>query len=304
MAASVRVNSVLSKVLKSFFSSHARLVSTGPHQTSSTAEALRDHYTSFGYQKVAEHEKTEKVREVFDSVADNYDLMNDVMSAGIHRLWKDRLISVLGPLPGMQLIDVAGGTGDVSIRFLNAARYQELQAESSFPPESEGSAREVARAHVVDINREMLSAGKRSKGHIYPDISWTQGDAENLPFGDNLFDAYTISFGIRNVTHIDRVLSEAHRVLKPGGRFLCLEFSRVENPLLRSVYDSYSFQVIPVMGLLLARDWKSYQYLVESIRKFPSQEIFKDMIEAAGFKEVTFENLLGGVAAIHSGFKL
>ncbi|CAN7976638.1 unnamed protein product, partial [Ixodes persulcatus] len=175
MAASVRVNSVLSKVLKSFFTSHARLVSTGPHQTSSTAEALRDHYTNFGYKKVAEHEKTEKgnlilcaVREVFDSVADNYDLMNDVMSAGIHRLWKDRLISVLGPLPGMQLIDVAGGTGDVSIRFLNAARYQELQAESSFPPESEGSAREVARAHVVDINREMLSAGKRSKGHIYP----------------------------------------------------------------------------------------------------------------------------------------
>ncbi|CAN7987624.1 unnamed protein product [Ixodes pacificus] len=148
------------------------------------------------------------LREVFDSVADKYDLMNDVMSAGIHRLWKDRLISVLGPLPGMQLIDVAGGTGDVSIRFLNAARYQELQAESSFPPESEGSVREVARAHVVDINREMLSAGKRSKGHIYPgdgNISWTQGDAENLPFGDNLFDAYTISFGIRNVTHIDRV---------------------------------------------------------------------------------------------------
>ncbi|KAH8039441.1 hypothetical protein HPB51_007319 [Rhipicephalus microplus] len=136
------------------------------------------------------------------------------------------------------------------------------------------------------------------------DISWTQGDAEELPFGDSQFDAYTIAFGIRNVTHIDKVLSEAYRVLKPGGRFLCLEFSHVKNPLLRSIYDNYSFQVIPVMGLLLARDWKSYQYLVESIRKFPCQDLFKEMIQAAGFKEVTYENLMNGVAAIHSGFKI
>lgn len=228
--------------------------------------------------------------------------MNDAMSAGIHRLWKDRLISVLGPLPGMQLIDVAGGTGDISTRFIQAVRYQELQVNGMDIADSMSVER--ARAHVVDINREMLEAGKRRNDLLYPDISWTQGDAEELPFGDNQFDAYTIAFGIRNVTHIDMALSEAYRVLKPGGRFLCLEFSRVENPLLRSFYDSYSFQVIPVMGLLLARDWKSYQYLVESIRKFPCQELFKDMIQAAGFKEVTYENLMNGVAAIHSGFKL
>ncbi|CAN7937251.1 unnamed protein product, partial [Ixodes hexagonus] len=158
------------------------------------------------------------VREVFSSVADSYDLMNDVMSAGIHRIWKDRLISLLGPLPGMQLIDVAGGTGDISIRFLNAVRYQALQAEGASSLESEGGTREVARAHVVDINREMLVAGRRSKGHLYPDISWTQGDAENLPFGDGLFDAYTIGFGVRNVTHIDRV----------SVRGILLPFARVQ----------------------------------------------------------------------------
>ncbi|XP_077509030.1 ubiquinone biosynthesis protein COQ3, mitochondrial [Amblyomma americanum] len=279
-----------------------RSVSGGPQSFPHTEDVLREHNTSFGYEKVSEDEKAEKVRQVFSRVAEKYDLMNDAMSAGIHRLWKDRLISVLGPLPGMQLIDVAGGTGDISTRFIQAVRYQELQVNGMDIADSMSVER--ARAHVVDINREMLEAGKRRNNLLYPDISWTQGDAEELPFGDNQFDAYTIAFGIRNVTHIDMALSEAYRVLKPGGRFLCLEFSRVENPLLRSFYDSYSFQVIPVMGLLLARDWKSYQYLVESIRKFPCQELFKDMIQAAGFKEVTYENLMNGVAAIHSGFKL
>lgn len=282
-----------------------RCASGGPQSSPQTEEALRDHNTNFGYEKVSEHEKAEKVREVFSRVAEKYDLMNDAMSAGIHRLWKDRLISVLGPLPGMQLIDVAGGTGDVSTRFIQAVRYQELQANDNSDVDlTGGSSSQRAHAYVVDINREMLEAGKRRNDLLYPDISWTQGDAEQLPFGDGHFDAYTIAFGIRNVTHIDRVLSEAHRVLKPGGRFLCLEFSRVENPLLRSIYDNYSFQVIPVMGLLLARDWKSYQYLVESIRKFPCQELFKEMIQAAGFRAVTYENLMNGVAAIHSGFKL
>uniref|UniRef100_G3MS22 2-methoxy-6-polyprenyl-1,4-benzoquinol methylase, mitochondrial n=1 Tax=Amblyomma maculatum TaxID=34609 RepID=G3MS22_AMBMU len=279
-----------------------RSVNGGPQSFPHTEDALRDHNTNFGYEKVSEDEKAEKVRQVFSRVAEKYDLMNDAMSAGIHRLWKDRLISVLGPLPGMQLVDVAGGTGDISTRFIQAVRYQELQANDM--DIADGMCVDRARAHVVDINREMLEAGKRRNDLLYPDISWTQGDAEELPFGDSQFDAYTIAFGIRNVTHIDKVLSEAYRVLKPGGRFLCLEFSQVENPLLRSFYDSYSFQVIPVMGLLLARDWKSYQYLVESIRKFPCQELFKDMIQAAGFKEVTYENLMNGVAAIHSGFKL
>ncbi|XP_064461256.1 2-methoxy-6-polyprenyl-1,4-benzoquinol methylase, mitochondrial-like isoform X2 [Ornithodoros turicata] len=243
-----------------------------------------------------------KIRHVFSNVAEKYDLMNDAMSCGVHRLWKDRLISVLGPLPGMQLIDVAGGTGDISLRFLQAIRYQELKRESSYIDE-EHSARPTS-AHVVDINREMLSAGKRSRGHLYPELSWTHADAECLPFPDNSFDVYTIGFGIRNVTHIDKVLSEARRVLRPGGRFLCLEFSHVGNPLLRSLYDTYSFQVIPALGMLLARDWHSYQYLVESIRKFPKQDLFSGMIMDAGFKNVSYENLMGGIAAIHSGFKI
>ncbi|XP_050045574.1 2-methoxy-6-polyprenyl-1,4-benzoquinol methylase, mitochondrial [Dermacentor andersoni] len=290
---------------RSSFVAFVRYVSGGPQSSLQTEEALRDHNTNFGYEKVSEHEKAEKVREVFSRVAEKYDLMNDAMSAGIHRLWKDRLISVLGPLPGMQLIDVAGGTGDISTRFIQAVRYQELQANDNTDADlADGSSSQRAHAYVVDINREMLEAGKRRNDLLYPDISWSQGDAEQLPFGDGHFDAYTIAFGIRNVTHIDKVLSEAYRVLKPGGRFLCLEFSQVENPLLRSIYDNYSFQVIPVMGLLLARDWKSYQYLVESIRKFPCQELFKEMIQAAGFREVTYENLMNGVAAIHSGFKL
>lgn len=284
------------------FVASVRRVSSGAQSSPLTEEALRDHNTNFGYEKVSEFEKAEKVRQVFSRVAEKYDLMNDAMSAGIHRLWKDRLISVLGPLPGMKLIDVAGGTGDISTRFIQAVRYQELQAHDT--DLGDGSSSQRAHAYVVDINREMLEAGKRRNHLLYPDISWTQGDAEELPFGDGQFDAYTIAFGIRNVTHIDKVLSEAYRVLKPGGRFLCLEFSHVENSLLRSIYDNYSFQVIPVMGLLLARDWKSYQYLVESIRKFPCQELFKEMIQAAGFREVTYENLMNGVAAIHSGFKL
>lgn len=305
MAASCRLHFGAIAVGKRCFAASRRFLNGGPQSYPQTEEALKEHNTSFGFEKVSENEKAEKVREVFSRVAEKYDLMNDAMSAGIHRLWKDKLISVLGPLPGMQLIDVAGGTGDVSTRFIQAVRYQELQGEDRVDTDLHGGALEGrARAHVVDINREMLEAGKRRNGLLYPDISWTQGDAEELPFGSSQFDAYTIAFGIRNVTHIDRVLSEAYRVLKPGGRFLCLEFSQVENQLLRSFYDSYSFQVIPVMGLLLARDWKSYQYLVESIRKFPNQELFADMIEAPGFKEVTYENLLGGVAAIHSGFKL
>ncbi|KAL1417217.1 hypothetical protein MTO96_027097 [Rhipicephalus appendiculatus] len=277
MATSCRLRFVASRFVghKSSFVASVRSVSGGPQSSPQTEEALRDHNTNFGYEKVSEHEKAEKVRQVFSRVAEKYDLMNDAMSAGIHRIWKDRLISVLGPLPGMQLVDVAGGTGDISTRFIQATSTEKCWK----------------LANDAMISSILIYRGLR-------------GDAEELPFGDGQFDAYTIAFGIRNVTHIDKVLSEAYRVLKPGGRFLCLEFSRVKNPLLRSIYDNYSFQVIPVMGLLLARDWKSYQYLVESIRKFPCQELFKEMIQAAGFKEVTYENLMNGVAAIHSGFKL
>lgn len=159
---------------------------------------------------------------------------------------------------------------------------------------------------ICDINKEMLKVGKQkatAQGHK-AGLAWVLGDAEELPFDDDKFDVYTIAFGIRNVTHIDRALQEAHRVLKPGGRFLCLEFSQVNNPLLSRIYDLYSFQVIPVLGEVIAGDWKSYQYLVESIRRFPSQEEFKEMIEDAGFQKVTYESLTSGIVAIHSGFKL
>uniref|UniRef100_A0A8D1EWV3 2-methoxy-6-polyprenyl-1,4-benzoquinol methylase, mitochondrial n=2 Tax=Sus scrofa TaxID=9823 RepID=A0A8D1EWV3_PIG len=202
--------------------------------------------THFGFETVSEEEKGGKVYQVFESVAKKYDVMNDMMSLGIHRLWKDLLLWKMHPFPGTQLLDVAGGTG----------------------------------------------------------LDWVLGDAEELPFDDDKFDVYTIAFGIRNVTHIDRALQEAHRVLKPGGRFLCLEFSQVNNPLVSRLYDVYSFQVIPVLGEVIAGDWKSYQYLVESIRQFPSQEEFKEMIEDAGFQKVTYENLTSGIVAIHSGFKL
>uniref|UniRef100_A0A8D2I0W2 2-methoxy-6-polyprenyl-1,4-benzoquinol methylase, mitochondrial n=1 Tax=Urocitellus parryii TaxID=9999 RepID=A0A8D2I0W2_UROPR len=202
--------------------------------------------THFGFETVSEEEKGGKVYQVFESVAKKYDVMNDMMSLGIHRVWKDLLLRKMHPLPGTQLLDVAGGTG----------------------------------------------------------LAWVLGDAEELPFDDDKFDVYTIAFGIRNVTHIDQALQEAHRVLKPGGRFLCLEFSQVNNPLISRLYDLYSFQVIPVLGEVVAGDWKSYQYLVESIRKFPSQEEFKEMIEDAGFQKVTYESLTSGIVAIHSGFKL
>ncbi|CAO2629214.1 2-methoxy-6-polyprenyl-1,4-benzoquinol methylase, mitochondrial [Lemmus lemmus] len=211
--------------------------------------------------------------------------MNDMMSLGIHRAWKDLLIRKMHPLPGTQLLDVAGGTGNTLLGVLGKAEYPVCW--------------------VCDINREMLKVGKQKavdQGHTA--VAWVLGDAEELPFDDDKFDVYTIAFGIRNVTHIDRALQEAHRVLKPGGRFLCLEFSQVNDPLISRLYDLYSFQVIPVIGEVIAGDWKSYQYLVESIRKFPNQEEFKEMIEDAGFQKVTYESLTAGIVAIHSGFKL
>ncbi|KAM9743380.1 2-methoxy-6-polyprenyl-1,4-benzoquinol methylase, mitochondrial [Menidia menidia] len=285
------------------------------------SDAKDDRNTHFGFETLPEEEKAKRVYKVFENVAEKYDVMNDAMSLGIHRLWKDMLLHVMHPQPGTRLLDVAGGTGDIAFRFLDyvssqqerqrrrAARssqtpsWSEISDRYKYPPED--PPRE-ALAVVCDINKEMLSMGKKkadSRG-CTSGLSWVVGDAEELPFDDDLFDIYTIAFGIRNVTHIDQALQEAHRVLKPGGRFMCLEFSKVTNPVLASLYDAYSFQVIPVLGEVIAGDWKSYQYLVESIRKFPNQEEFKGMIEDAGFCCVQYYNLTAGVVALHSGFKL
>ncbi|XP_020863630.1 2-methoxy-6-polyprenyl-1,4-benzoquinol methylase, mitochondrial [Phascolarctos cinereus] len=277
-------------------------------------------HTHFGFETVSEEEKGGKVYQVFESVAEKYDVMNDSMSLGLHRVWKDLLLQKMHPFSGTKLLDVAGGTGDIAFRFLNYIKAQnqrqqqrELKSHQNLSWEEIGkwyqnSRSPLGESHVVicDINKEMLKVGKKKAqtlGHKRG-LAWVVGDAEELPFDDDKFDVYTIAFGIRNVTHIDRALQEAYRVLKPGGRFLCLEFSQVSNPIISRLYDLYSFQVIPVMGEVIAGDWKSYQYLVESIRRFPPQEEFKEMIEDAGFQKVTYESLTSGIVAIHSGFKL
>lgn len=280
-----------------------------------------DRSTHFGFETVPEEEKAKKVYQVFENVAEKYDVMNDAMSFGIHRLWKDFLLHVMHPQPGTRLLDVAGGTGDIAFRFLEYTKSQEerlrrREARAMQTPSwqdisanysnEQGAETINSKAVVCDINKEMLTVGKQradSMG-ITSGLSWVVGDAEELPFDDNQFDIYTIAFGIRNVTHIEQALQEAQRVLKPGGRFMCLEFSKVSNPILSRLYDAYSFQVIPVLGEVIAGDWKSYQYLVESIRKFPDQEEFKAMIEDAGFYCVRYYNVTNGVVALHSGFKL
>ena len=246
--------------------------------------------TSFGFKTVEEDQRQGLVNEVFSSVAENYDLMNDLMSGGMHRLWKEAFINWLAPPQTSQPyhhLDVAGGTGDIAMRLLAAANSE-------------------ANSVICDISGEMLRVGeKRAHEKGYADrLSFVQGNAEFLPFPDNSFDVYTIAFGIRNVTHIDIALKEARRVLKRGGRFMCLEFSKVEVPLLDKVYDLFSFNVIPHLGQLTSGDRDSYQYLVESIRKFPPQDEFVTMIEQAGFEQVKYRNLSGGIAAMHSGWKL
>ncbi|KAA3471600.1 2-methoxy-6-polyprenyl-1,4-benzoquinol methylase, mitochondrial isoform X2 [Gossypium australe] len=305
-----------------------------------------------GFKEVREDEKSQMVGKVFSNVASNYDLMNDFMSGGLHRLWKDRLdfvcifvliisflssrcflyftcsaqfirlVSKLSPFPGMKHLDVAGGTGrlsllnevyvknaecagDVAFRILesvNSIKRRALQDPLN------DDLQEETRIHVCDINPNMLDVGKNralEKG-LGEDKSlvWVQGDAEALSFEDNSMDGYTIAFGIRNVTHIEKVLSEAYRVLKRGGRFLCLELSHVDIPVFKELYDFYSFSVIPRLGEIVAGDRESYQYLVESIRRFPPQEKFALMIADAGFQKVEYENLVGGVVAIHSGLKI
>jgi demethylmenaquinone methyltransferase/2-methoxy-6-polyprenyl-1,4-benzoquinol methylase len=245
-----------------------------------------DQTTHFGFQTVGEAEKAGMVHGVFTRVASKYDIMNDLMSGGVHRLWKDAMMDWLAPRPGQRLLDVAGGTGDVAFRFLKRAP--------------------TATATVLDMTESMLVEGrKRAEADRMADrLDWVVGDAMALPFADNTFDVYTISFGIRNVTRIPDALTEAFRVLRPGGRLMVLEFSQIPNEGLQWLYDRYSFNVIPVMGQVVAGDRDSYQYLVESIRKFPDQETFAGMIRAAGFDQVKYRNLTMGVAALHSGWKL
>ena len=245
--------------------------------------------THFGFETVATAEKSGRVRAVFDSVAPKYDIMNDLMSAGLHRVWKSAFVDWLSPpkRAGWKALDVAGGTGDIAFRIFEAS----------------GGNADVT---VLDINSSMLEVGqdRAIKKGMGERISFVEANAEELPFPDQTFDAYTIAFGIRNVPRIDVALSEAFRVLKPGGRFLCLEFSDVDLPILDRVYDAWSFNAIPAIGKAVTGDGESYRYLVESIRKFPDQENFAAMIRKAGFARVSFRNYTGGIAAAHSGWKL
>ena len=238
---------------------------------------------SFGYETVAPEEKTRRVGAVFSNVAAKYDIMNDAMSAGLHRLWKDTFVRRVKPQPGEAILDMAGGTGDIAFRM-----------------EAQG-----ATVTVSDINQDMLDVGiERAMDRGIDTLVWSRQNAEELTFEPRVFDAYTIAFGIRNVTHIDKALAEAHRVLKYGGRFYCLEFSTTEWPGFKEAYDVYSHKLVPQLGKLIAGDADSYRYLIESIRKFPPMPEFEKMIRAAGFVNTRVEPILGGLVAIHSGWKI
>jgi demethylmenaquinone methyltransferase / 2-methoxy-6-polyprenyl-1,4-benzoquinol methylase len=246
---------------------------------------------SFGFQDVDPADKPGLVRGVFDRVASRYDLMNDLMSAGVHRIWKDMVAARLNPRPGEVIIDCAGGTGDMAMRFAKLARKAQLRGGG-----------EDARIFVVDYNAQMVAAGRQRAGA--PEIAWAVGDAQRLPLPDASADAYVIAFGIRNVTDISAALREARRVLRPGGRFLCLEFSKPVTEPLRAAYDAYSFNLIPTVGQWVAGDREAYQYLVESIRRFPDQARFAQLMREAGFDQVGWTNFTGGVAALHHGWAL
>tara|TARA_R110002096_G_scaffold316667_1_gene511150 strand:+ start:119 stop:901 length:783 start_codon:yes stop_codon:yes gene_type:complete len=256
------------------------------NETEAPAASGEETTTHFGFQTVNETDKAGMVKGVFNSVADKYDIMNDVMSVGIHRIWKNSLIDSLNPRKGMQLLDVAGGTGDIAFRFLDAA------------PDG--------HAIVCDINAEMLRVGKdRATEQGYSEgTEFVCGDAMKLPVPDKSVDAYTIAFGIRNVTRVDEAIAEAYRVLKPGGRFLCLEFSPQVVPILQKSYDTYSFNVITKMGELITKDRESYQYFVESIRRFPTPNKFEAMIKEEGFSRVSYRSMSAGIACIHSGTRI
>lgn len=246
--------------------------------------------TDFGFKRVNWDEKASLVHEVFSSVAGKYDLMNDLMSGGLHRLWKQHMVSLLQPSEGAELLDLAGGTGDIAFRFMDQAKKQHIKVS----------------AVITDINEAMLEEGRKravDSNHI-EGLDWQVVNAEEIPFDDNRFDYVSMAFGIRNVTDRPKALKEIYRVLKPKGKFVCMEFSQVDEPTLAMIYDAYSFHVIPKLGELVAGDRDSYQYLVESIREFPDKQAFKGMIEEAGFKQVRYTTLTKGAVAIHSGWKL
>ncbi len=248
-----------------------------------------DDAVAFGFEDIPESEKAARVRGLFRDVAGNYDLMNDLMSGGIHRLWKAAMIDWLRPRRGQRFLDVAGGTGDIALRILDR-----LDRDPS------------TRILACDLTDDMLAVGRDRAADqgILSGIDWLCADAESLPLPDRSVDVYSVAFGLRNVTHLDRALAEARRVLAPGGRFLCLEFSHVVVPLLSELYDRYSFSVLPTLGGLVARNRDAYRYLAESIRRFPDQEAFAGMIETAGMAQVRYRNLTGGIAALHSAWRL
>lgn len=245
--------------------------------------------TAFGFTPVVEGEKQERVNDVFHSVASRYDLMNDLMSAGIHRLWKDALVAKAAPSkrPGWRGLDVAGGTGDIAFRLVEASN-------------------KAAHVTVSDINASMLQVGEERarKNGLIDNLDFVEANAEELPFETGSFDAYTIALGIRNVPQFEKALAEAYRVLKPGGQFLCLEFSEMDVPMLDAFYERWSFDAIPAIGRMVTGDAESYRYLVESIRKFPRQDVFADHIRKAGFQRVSFRNMSGGIVALHTGWKI
>jgi demethylmenaquinone methyltransferase/2-methoxy-6-polyprenyl-1,4-benzoquinol methylase len=255
-------------------------------QRAAAGEGMR---TSFGFRPVADGEKQGLVDTVFHRVAERYDLMNDLMSGGLHRLWKDGMVAWLNPpkRAGWKALDVAGGTGDVAFRIVEASNR-------------------AAHVTVLDINSSMLAVGqdRATRHHVAENVDFIEANAEGLPFADNSFDAYTIAFGIRNVPRIEAALAEARRVLDLGGHFLCLEFSRVDVPMLQEIYDLYSFNVIPALGRAIAGDAEPYRYLVESIRRFPRPERFAEMMREAGFARVSWRPLSGGIVALHSGWRL
>ena len=247
---------------------------------------MQNKYTDFGFSRVRSKDKSNLVKKIFENVSGRYDLMNDFMSLGIHRIWKELMLDWLAPRRGQNLIDVAGGTGDIAFNFIKRAKTG-------------------ANATILDLTESMMIQGKKKTIDLPKEsqINWVCGDAMRLPFNNNTFDVYTISFGIRNVTNISKTLSEAYRVLKPGGRLMILEFSSVNNDLISWIYDKYSFNIIPKLGEFVSNDRESYQYLVESIRKFPNQEKFSEMIINEGFKKVKYRDLTFGIAALHSAWK-
>lgn len=268
-----------------------------PEQPAATDPDNRPETADFGFREVAEDLKSGMVHDVFAAVAGRYDIMNDVMSGGVHRLWKQAMVAWLKPQPHETIVDLAGGTGDIAFRMAQAGRQRLSQKQpANLHPDA-------GRILVADINAEMVAVG-RKRAQKDTDIGWLVSDAEKLPLPDRMADAVTIAFGIRNCTHIDRVLSEAYRILKPGGRFATLEFSKMQVVGLSRLYDLYSFQLVPRIGAAIAQNRDAYRYLVESIRRFPDQDHYATMLREAGFGSVKVRNFSGGIAALHTGWKI